>query len=158
MSRGATAAGFLAVAGAGVLAFVGWQGSSGWSGVLRGVRTSAPPGTRAQTLQHLRAREAELSRLISQRESEIEAAYERRMASATFEGMSEQIEANCEDPPWYDVVAWFDPYHSCDDQIVEDARAEIEALRRRAMADRVDPLTQELETVRAEIDSVMLTA
>lgn len=158
MSRAASTLGFLAVAGGGVLALIAWQQQGGWSGPLQGVRTSAGGDTRAQVLQNLEAREAELTRKIRTEEAEIASEYERRINRATFEGQEARIASECEPTAWYDVAGWVDPYRGCDDQVVREAEAAAEAWRRDATARRVDPLRQELATVRAEIDSVMLTA
>lgn len=151
--------GFLLLAGAGVVVAVPLllrnTGNPFDAGVSE-VQTSASGAgkSRAQILQDLRQRKAALETKRDQQAAAIEAEYDQRAARETWEGIDARVRQECEGTGF----CLFNPWCGCDDQVLADVIAENKAWRVEQMNARVRPLDQQIASIAAEIESLMLTA
>lgn len=120
------------------------------------VQTSASGAgkSRAQILQDLRKKQAALETKRDQETAAIEAEYEQRRARETWEGIDARVRVECAGTGF----CLFNPWCDCDDQVLADVIAENRAWQTEQMNRRVRPLEQQIASVAAEIESLMLTA
>lgn len=119
----------------------------------RGGRDRAGPSA-AQILQDLRQREGELEAEIERERARIEGEYSRRQSQETFRGIEDRTRAEC-GRKWR--VNFWNPYGTCDDELLRTVKAENRAWRDNQLARIVGGLEAELDGIRAEIESVALT-